>query len=269
MRATVAVAVGLTVAVSGSVTPLFSQTASPASPPSAPASWVEAGGFYQHVSDDFGSWTGGYARLVLAGARNAWYLDAKAQEAFRDRGVYGSLANVHSFGSRFYTQLGIGAGTGKYVLPDLRADGSLTFKLGAAKALLLTAGGTYVKSKSIYDDQALFGSLTWYATPSVLLEAGGRVNWSDPGAVRSARVRAALTAGRAGRTILTLQGSAGTEGYQLTSAPVTLQKFKSQEAGVSLRQWLGGHLGIVAGGEWYHNPFYTRAGGSLGFFHAW
>jgi YaiO family outer membrane protein len=237
--------------------------------PSGPVSWVEAGGFYQHVSNGFGSWTGGYARLVLAGTRNAWYLDAKAQEAFRDRGVYGSLANVHSFGSRLYTQLGVGAGTGKYVLPDLRADGSVTLKLGAARALLFTAGGTYVKSKSIYDDQALFASLTWYATPSVLLEAGGRLNWSDPGAVRSARVRGALTAGRTGGTILTLLGSAGTEGYQLTSAPVTLQKFKSQDAGVSLRQWLGGHLGIVAAGEWYHNPFYTRAGGSLGLFHAW
>lgn len=241
----------------------------PAQGPPPGSSWVEAGGFYHHVSNDFGSWTGGYARLVLAGARDAWYLDAKAQEAFRDRGVYGSFANVHSFGSRVYTQLGVGAGSGDYVLPKLRLDGSLTLKLGPARRVLLTAGGTYVKSKSIYDDQALFASLTWYATPSVLLELGGRVNWSDPGAVRSARAQAALTAGRTGRSILTLRGSAGTEGYQLTGAPVTLQEFKSQDAGLSLRRWLGAHVGIVVGGEWYHNPFYTRAGGSLGLFYGW
>ena len=234
------------------------------------SSWIEAGGFYHHVNHDFGSWKGGYARLVLAGARNVWYLDAKAQEAFRDRGVYGSLTNVHHFGSRFSTQLGVGGGTGKYVLPELRADGSLTLKLGGtAHALLLSAGAGYVKSKSIYDDRAMFGSLAWYARPDLLLDLGGRLNWSDPGAVRSERVSAALTWGNPGAAIVTLRGGAGTEGYQLTSAPVTLQKFRSQEAGVTLRHWLARHAGVVAGGEWYHNPFYTRAGGSLGFFHAW
>lgn len=233
------------------------------------SSWVEAGGFYHHVSDGFGSWTGGYARAVLASARNAWYLDAKAQEAFKDRGAYGSLANVHSFGSRFYTQLGIGGGTGKYVLPDLRLDGSLNLKLGRARSVVLTAGGTYVKSKSVYRDKVAFGSLTWYARPNLLLEAGGRVNWSDPGAVRSERVSGALTVGRVGATLVTLRGSSGTEGYQLVAPALALRKFRSQEAGVALRQWIHRHLGVAAAGEWYHNPFYTRAGGSLGLFHAW
>lgn len=233
------------------------------------SSWVEAGGFYHHVSDGFGSWKGGYARAVLAGARNAWYLDAKLQEAFKDRGAYGSLSNVHSFGSRFYTQLGIGGGSGKYVLPELRLDGSLNFKLGRAKALVLTAGGTYAKSKSVYEDKVLFGSLTWYARPTLLLEAGGRLNWSDPGAVRSERVSAALTLGRVGAGMVTLRGGAGTEGYQLIAPALTLRKFRSQEASLTLRHWVSRHLGVVAGGEWYHNPFYTRAGGLLGLFHAW
>ena len=253
---------GLTLSLGGPAGAL-AQTPAPGS------SWIEAGGFYHHVNHDFGSWKGGYARLVLAGARNVWYFDAKAQEAFRDRGVYGSLVNVHHFGGHFSTQLGVGGGTGKYVLPELRADGSLTLKLGTTHALLVTAGAGYVKSKSIYDDQALFGSLSWYATPTLLFDLGGRLNWSDPGAVRSERVSGALTWGRPGAAILTLRGGAGTEGYQLTSAPVTLQKFRSQEAGATLRQWFVHHAGVVVGGEWYHNPFYTRAGGSLGFFHAW
>ena len=233
------------------------------------SSWIEAGGFYHHVSNDFGSWRGGYARAVLAGARDVWYLDAKAQEAFRDKGVYGSLANVHTFGSRFYTQLGVGGGTGKYVLPDLRLDASLNFKLGSAKSLVLTAGGTYVKSKSVYTDKVAFGSLTWYATRSLLLEAGGRINWSDPGAVRSERVSGALTVGRVGAGLVTLRASAGTEGYQLVGPTVALQKFRSQEASLAVRHWVGHHLGVAVSGEWYHNPFYTRAGGSLGLFHAW
>jgi len=238
-------------------------------PPRLAASSLEAGGFYQHVTHDFGSWTGGYGRLVLAGNRDVWYADAKLQEAFRDKGAYAALANVHHFGDRVFTQLGLGAGSGAYVLPKFRADAAVTLKLFNTHALLLTAGGTYVKSKSIYSDKALFGSLAWYAGPYALFELGGRLNWSNPGSVRSERVSGALTLGRPGSLVLTLRGGAGTEGYQLTSAPVTLQRFRSQEAGAVLRTWLSRHIGVTEAAEWYHNPFYTRAGGSLGLFYAW
>lgn len=265
-RSRLSVAVALAAAcVGGPATRVLAQ----AFPPPQGSSWIEAGGFYHHVDRGFGSWKGGYARTVLAGARNTWYFDARAQEAFKDRGVYGSLANVHVFGSRVYTQLGVGAGTGKYVLPDLRLDASLNLKLGAAKALVLTVGGTWVQAKSIYEDQALFGSLFWYASGSALLEVGGRINWSDPGAVRSERVSGSLTLGRVGRALLTLRGGAGTEGYQLIGPAQALQRFRSQEAGLVWRQWLSGRVGTVLGGEWYHNPFYTRAGVSLGLFRAW
>jgi len=233
------------------------------------ASWIEAGGFYHHVTGGFGDWKGGYARAVIAGSRNVWYVDAKAQEAFRDRGVYGSLANVHTFSSRIYTQVGVGGGSGEFVLPDFRLDASLNVKLGRARSLILTGGGTLVDAKSGFTDRALFGSLTWYASGSVLVEGGGRVNWSNPGSVRSARGTGALSLGRSGSSLVTLRGSAGTEGYQLTGAAATLREFSSQEAGATWRQWLAGGTGFVLGAEWYHNPFYTRAGASLGLFHAW
>jgi len=233
------------------------------------ASWVEVGGYYHRVSSDFGDWKGGYVRAVLVGARNVWYLDARRQEVFGDRGLYGSLANVHSFSSRFFTQVGLGGGTGDFFFPDLRLDGSLNLKLGRARSVIWTAGGTYVKSKSIYRDQALLGSLTVYGGGVLQLAAGGRVNWSDPDAVRSARAEAALTLGRFGTTLVTLRGGAGTEGYQLTGAAATLHRFRSQEAGATWRAWLYRGLGTVLGAEWYHNPFYHRAGVTVGVFGAW
>lgn len=235
----------------------------------AGSSWVEAGGFYHHVSNDFGSWKGGYARAVLSSARNVWYVDARAQEAFRDSGVYGSLANVHVFSDRFYTQVGLGGGTGDYVLPDLRADASLNIKLGPSRTLVATLGGTWVESKDVFRDKAVFGSLSWYQSEVILVEIGGRLNWSEPNTVGSARGVASLTLGRMGTAVVTLRGSAGTEGYQLTGAPETLQKFRSQEASVSWRQWITGRIGTVVGGEWYHNPSYTRAGFTAGVFRAW
>jgi YaiO family outer membrane protein len=235
----------------------------------AASSWIEAGGAYHRVTNHFGDWKGGYVRAVLAGTRNTWYVDAKTQEAFRDAGSYGSVANVHTWSSRVYTQIGAGAGTGRYVLPDLRLDAAVSFKLGASRAVVVTAGGTVVKSKSVYQDKALFGSLTWYLAPAVVAEVGGRLNWSNPNAVRSERVNATLSHGRAGHALVTLRGSVGTEGYQLTGAGTTLRRFRSQEAGLIIRKWLGHSWGGVLGTEWYHNPFYARTGGSAGVFYAW
>jgi YaiO family outer membrane protein len=232
-------------------------------------SWVEAGAFYQHVTNDFGDWKGAHARAVLAGSRNVWYLDAKAQEAFRDRGVYGALANVHTFSSRFYTQVGIGAGTGDFVLPDLRLDASLNLKLGSARSLILTAGGTLVDAKSGFEDRALFGAVTWYAARTMLLEGGARINWSNPGSVSSARGYGSLSVGRSGSSLLTLRGSAGGEGYQLASPGAPLREFNSEEAGLTWRIWFARSVGAAIGGDWYHNPFYTRTGASFGLFHAW
>ena len=238
------------------------------SPPPG-GSWIEAGGFYQHVTNDFGDWRGGYARAVLAGARNVWYLEAKGQRAFRDDGFYGSVANVHTWSSRFYTQLGVGAGSGKYVLPALREDLSLNFKLGRARAVILTVGETYVNSQLVYEDRSFFGSLSWYASGDVLLEAGGRVNWSDPGGVRTGRGTGALVLGLSGRTQVTLRGGAGSEGYQLVGAATALRRFQSQEASVIVRHGHGRGWGLSLEGDWYHNPFYTRTGGQLGIFRAW
>jgi YaiO family outer membrane protein len=235
----------------------------------SPPGWIEAGAFYQHVTNDFGDWKGGYARAVVAGSRNVWYLDARAQEAFRDRGVYGALANVHTFSSRFYTQVGVGAGSGDFVLPDLRLDASLSLKLGSARTLILTAGGTLVDAKAGFEDRALFGALTWYAGPSVLLEGGTRINWSNPGSVSSARGYGSLSVGRNGSSLFTLRGSAGGEGYQLAGPGAPLREFNSEEAGLTWRIWFAGSGGAVIGGDWYHNPFYTRAGASFGLFHAW
>jgi YaiO family outer membrane protein len=258
-------ALALATASAGLTTPAEAQSL----PPQPGASWIEAGALAHHVSNDFGNWQGGYARAVLAGARNVWYLDFKAQEAFRDDGVYGSIANVHTWTSFFYTQLGIGGGTGDFVLPALRQDLALNFKLGRLRSLVLTVGETYVNSQLVYEDKAFFASLFWYASGTVLVEAGGRINWSDPGSVTSGRASGTLTIGRLGKSQLTLRANAGSEGYQLTGVARTLRRFNSWEAGASWRAWLSRSWGVVIGDEWYHNPFYTRAGATVGLFRAW
>jgi YaiO family outer membrane protein len=232
-------------------------------------SQIAVSGFHHRVSDGFGHWSGAAARLTLSGSRSAWYVDAKGQRAFGDEGVYGAVTFVGDLTSRVFVSAGLGSGTGDFVFPDLRADAAVHVKLGSARRVVVFAGGTLVNAKLGFEDLATFGGLTWYASSQAVLEIGGRVNWSDPGGVRSERVNASATLGRTGGRLVILRGNAGREGYQLAGPGQVLRRFDSHEAEVAWQEPLARRWSLVLGGTWYHNPFYDRAGASIGLAHGW
>jgi YaiO family outer membrane protein len=45
-----------------------------------------------------------------------------------------------------------------------------------------------------------------------------------------------------------------------------LTRFASQTVTVTWRQWLGHNWGMNIIADYYHNPFYQRDGGVIGFF---
>jgi YaiO family outer membrane protein len=105
--------------------------------------------------------------------------------------------------------------------------------------------------------------------PGFTIEAGARLNWSWPDAVRTERGFGAVTLGRERRRLVVLRGSAGREGYQLTGETAAERRFRSWEGSATWREWLGGHTGVYLGAEVYDNPFYTRTGVTLGLFRHW
>lgn len=232
-------------------------------------SQISVSGFHHRVSNGFGHWSGAAARLTLSGSRSAWYVDAKGQRAFGDEGVYGAVTVVGDLTSRLFVSAGVGSGTGDFVFPDLRADAAVHVKIGTARRVVVFAGGTLVNAKLGFEDLAAFGGVTWYASSRVVLEVGGRINWSDPGDVRSERVNASATLGRTGSRLVVLRGNAGREGYQLAGPGQVLRRFESHEAEVIWQEPFARRWSLVLGGTWYHNPFYDRAGASIGLAHGW
>lgn len=232
-------------------------------------SQILVSGFHHRVSDGFGHWSGAAARLTLSGSRSAWYVDAKGQRAFGDEGVYGAVTFVGDLTSRLFVSAGLGSGTGDFVFPDLRADAAVHVKLGSARRVVVFAGGTLVNAKLGFEDLAGFGGVTWYASSQAVLEVGGRLNWSDPGGVRSERVNASATLGRTGGRLVVVRGNAGREGYQLAGLGQVLRRFDSHEGEVLWQEPLARRWSLVLGGTWYHNPFYDRAGASIGLAHGW
>lgn len=231
---------------------------------------VEAGAFAHQVTNDLGDWRGARLRAVLpAGRRDVFYLEAVGQRAFGDEGVYGTAALQHAFGDDWIVFVSGGAGTGEFVFPAFRADAMLTRKLLASRRLLVSAGGTYVRSKDVFRDRTAVASVTGYLSGSAVLEVSGRFNWSTPGDLTSQRGAVALTLGTLGRRYVVLRAGGGTESYQLLGVGEVERSFTSTEASASWREWLSRRAGIVVGGEYYHNPFYTRAGAQVGIFVGW
>ncbi len=231
---------------------------------------VELGGFSHRVTNSYGNWSGVRLRAVLpVGPGSVFYLEGVGQRAFHDEGIYTSGAIQQAIGGDWIGYLGVGGGTGDFYFPDLRVDATLTRKLLPSRRLLISVGGTWVRSKDVYRDRTATAAITAYLGSAVVVEAGGRFNWSTPGEVTSRRGALALTMGRAGQRYLVLRGAGGTEAYQLTGSNATEQKFTSTEASLSWREWLGTRVGFVLGGEWYDNPYYTRTGVQLGLFAGW
>lgn len=233
--------------------------------PSGPAGWLQLTGSYHAVSEDFGDWKGvGVSLHAPAGSRTVWDVTAFAQEAFGDDGVWVGAGWRRQWSADWFTYVGAGAGTGEYHLPDLRTDLTIGKSWGNVVTMV---GGTWVDAKRGFSDAAVQASLAAYFD-GVVVEAGSRANWSHPDAVASARGFAALTLGRERHRTVTLRGSGGTEGYQLTGAVSTERRFTSWEGSVGWREWLG-RVGLVGQVELYDNPFYTRSGVTVGVFLAW
>lgn len=222
------------------------------------------------VSGGYGDWRGVGLRLsVPVGTRNTWFVEALQRNAFRDAGTYLSVANQHVWNERVYSFASVGSGSGYFVLPDLRADASLSAKWGSRRAFVTTLGTTVIDAKRGYRDVGGFAALTGYLSPWAVAEGGVRLTRSTPGDVDAARGNGALTLGRQGKTVMVLRGSSGREGFQLLGANATVRRFSSHEGAASLRQWFGAYGGVLVQGEHYRNPFYRRTGVTLGVFAHW
>ena len=231
---------------------------------------IEVSGFAQSVTNGFGDWRGLRLRTVVpVGSSDVLYSEALTQRAFRDNGSFGSLGWQHTYGSDWITFASIGGGTGDFFFPDFRADFSISRKILPNRRILLGVGGSWIESKDVFRDRAVTASFTAYLSSDVVLEAGGRFNWSTPGRVPSQRGSMALTVGGLGRRYVIFRAAGGSEGFQLTGTEATERKFNSGEGSITWREWLSRDFGFVLGGEVYDNPFYTRTGAQVGFFVSW
>ncbi len=234
-----------------------------------PGSWLEANVFAQAVSNGFGDWSGVYVRGVQAGPTRTLYGEVLALDAFTERGVQVGATVRQDWKTRVFAILGANVGNGAPILPKGRIDGVVGVRFGARREWQATAGGSYVKSTTALYDRAATASLAWYAPKALLLEAGARVNSSNPGDIQSRRLFGVAVLTPSPRRSLSVRAIGGTEGWQIVSASTTLRKFSSEEFSLAWREKLSTHWALSAQGDAYRNPFYTRRGVTLGVARYW
>lgn len=248
------------------------QEESPMNVPQKPAdpvllnNYVESGGNYIFLTNNFGHWAGGYIRSSITKGRNVWNAEVNGQSEFDDSGVYFDGGDTFTLNQDWYASLSAGSSVGGFFWPRFRTDEFINKKWLKQKQWITTLGFGYDSAKDPHRDHSFYIGTTYYFQRPWIAESGIRFNISNPGRVFSPAGFVAITEGRNNHHYVTVRLGAGEEAYQLIDPTLTLSDFQSQTVTVTWRQWIGQHWGINFVGDYYHNPFYSRSGPSIAFF---
>jgi len=230
------------------------------------SNYVETGGNYLPLTNNFGHWAGGYARSSITKGNNVWEGELNGQSEFGDSGVYFGGGDTFTINSSWYGSISAGSSVGGFFWPRFRTDEFINKKWLKQKQWITTFGFGYDAAKDPHRDHSLYFGSTYYFQRPWIVESGIRFNFSNPGNVFSPAGFIAITQGRNGSHYFTIRVGAGEEAYQLIGPTATLSDFKSQTLTIIWRQWAGEKWGINFIGDYYHNPFYSRGGPSIGLF---
>lgn len=237
-----------------------------ASQPRMLTNYIETGGSYLTLTNGFGYWSSGYARGVVTAGKDILNAEVDGQREFGDLGTYFAAGDTHNFGSNTYASITAGSSVRGFFLPRLRADAFLNQKWLGRKQLITTLGVGYYEAKDPHRDRSLFVGTVYYFDKPWVLEEGVRFNVSNPGAVFSPSGFVSITQGRNKQHYISARVGYGEEAYQIIGLNSELSDFRSQTATITWRQWIGRSWGMNYVADYYGNPYYKRAGASLGLF---
>jgi YaiO family outer membrane protein len=246
------------------------QVASTSSPESADPkllrNYVELGGSYLPLSNNFGHWSGGYGRGSIDQGKNVWFAEINGQHEFEDAGVYFAVGDTYTINDDWYAALTVGSSAGGFFWPRYRADAFINKKWLGHKQWITTVGYGFYASKDVHRDDSFYVGTTYYFSKPWIVEEGIRFNISNPGTVTSPSAFVAVTQGRNKQHYLTVRVGLGEEAYQLVGPTATINDFQSQTVTVTWRKWMGRNWGLNLIGDFYHSPFYVKGGSMMGFF---
>lgn len=245
----------------------------PPGPPGEPAAFVpkgsiEAGIGHHSLTAGYPNWNSQFVRGTYASdAKNTWTGEVANMRQFGDRGVLFVLGNTHVINDDWYASTALATSAGGFFQPRYRGDLTINRKFLEARNLVIGVGLSSIKAKDEHRDLALLLNAAYYFASPWVLEAGVRINRSNPGNVVADYYNVAVTYGRDKERYISVRFATGREGYQLVSdVGSALANFSSSDALVTWREWVSRDWGFQVRVGSYSNPYYRRLGGELSLF---
>lgn len=217
--------------------------------------------------------TGGFPDWREAGVRGSYQAgphllqgELATMKRWGESGVYGAIGDTYTFNEDWFGSLTLGAGDGASYLPRYRVDAFINRKLLDKKNLVGTLGAGYYRAPDGHIDRNASVGATYYFDFPLVVQGEVKFTHGSPGSTDARRQFVAGTWGREKQTTLTGRYGWGEESYQAIGSGAALTNFRSKEASVNLRHWLGKDWGIEAALEHYRNPLYRRNGATAGLF---
>lgn len=220
----------------------------------------------QDLTAGYPSWRDTTLRGIYEVDAHVLQAELSAKREFDESGVFFGLSDTYTINADWYASLAVGAGDGAFYLPQIRADAFVYRKWLAKKNLVSSVGFGYYDAPDGHRDRSLTLAAIYYFDAPWVVEAGVRLNRSDPGSVDTHRQFIAATYGRHRQSLISVRYGWGGEGYQAIGENTSLVDFQSNELSVMWRRWVTPRAGFLVNLERYRNSFYTRSGVSVGIF---
>jgi len=228
---------------------------------------VEGGIKYYNVNEGFADTYGAYVRGVIdQPGKNVWYGEVVYLDRFDDTGTFFSIGNTHTFNDRYYSNVAVGTSIGGFFWPSFRVDASLSRKWFPEQNFVSTLGVGYYNAKDEHSDKSLLLEGAYYFDSPWIVQAGVRLNESDPGSVFSPSGYAAVTYGTDKVRYITARYGFGQQGYQALTSPAFFVDFPFHEFRLTWREWVARDWGFNLVGHDFESPPYDERGFELGLF---
>lgn len=226
---------------------------------------LDAGG--EELSNGYGNWTNETLLGTYQVDQHVLQVELSSKEEFGAAGTFVGLADTVTIDPDWFARLAVGAGDGAFYLPRVRSDVFLSRKWLGKRNLITSVGLGYYEAPDGHIDRSVNFGGTYYFSEPWIIEAGLRLNKSDPGDISTHQQFVAVTYGHEKENVLTVRYGWGGEGYQEISGDVSLVDFQSHEASLAWRHWLSANLGLMVKVDNYSNPYYQRKGANVGIFY--
>lgn len=240
----------------------------PSPPTAAPLNEVTVSVGGHQLSNGYGHWRDVRLNGVYEMGAHVWQVELAAKREFGQAGLFLGVGDTITLSPDWYTSLSVGAGDGAFYLPRVRADAAVYKKWLPAQNFVTSVGLGYYRAPDGHIDRSLSLGGVWYFEQPWVVEAGLRLNRSNPGQINTQQRFVAATYGRARHDLFTLRHGWGGEGYQSIAAQAALVNFRSHQTGLMWKHWVTPQGGVQLSLEHYRNPYYSRNGLTVAFFHS-